>query len=410
MLNRVFDVPNRGKFAALMTWVVALAILAMLAGIVLSRRGNLAWDDADYLRRGLANARTAESAGGLKVLFRGFECLLHEAPKPPWLVAWIQIGAIAFTRHNLDVLIVYSSVVPYAFLLVAVIGIGRWLSGAWGGLFVLVCLVSSPYSLAFGAQVMVETYLSLWVLLTYVLAARLLVRPSPRCGLALGTVVGLSLLTKLTIALFLPAPLFYVLFHAIRPHSNRRLLLKTLLWSGILSVVIAGPWYALNAAQAVNFAIFSSRYDEVAGDRSERVRTGQRAAAFVGDLAGWPLAATFASATVFGSVVALRKGNRSLDDGMERSDIQAHLGRMAWLGAGSGAAVLLYPSYFDPRFLLPIWPALAIDIGRQFYLMMARFNATPKRLVIGGLAASLLLACAESFANLRIRPTGGRPR
>ena len=116
MLNGDLDIPSRGKLAVVITWIVA-SILAVLAGIVVGRRGNLAWDDADYLRRGLANARTAESAGGLKVLLRGFECLLHEGPKPPLLVAWIQIGAMAFSRHNVDLLIVYHLSFPMRFSL-----------------------------------------------------------------------------------------------------------------------------------------------------------------------------------------------------------------------------------------------------------------------------------------------------
>jgi len=395
MLNRVLGSPGRGGFAVWITWLSALLILAMLAAVVLSRQGNLAWDDADYLRRGLANARTAESAGGLMVLIRGFECLLHEGPKPPWLVAWIQMGSIAFGRSNLNSLIIYASVVPYAFLLAAVIRIGRWQSGAWGGLLALVCLVSSPDSLSFGAQMMVETYLSLWVLLTYALAARLLVRPTRTCGLALGVMVGLALLTKLTIALFLSAPLVYVLWNTIRFHGDRRLLLKALCWSGLISLVIAGPWYALNTAKAVRFAIFSSRYDQVARDRADRVTTGERVAAFVADVAGWPLAATLASAALFGSLPALRKSNRSSDRVIERSELQAHLARMTWLGAGTSAAALLVPSYFDPRFLLPIWPVVAIELGRRFAIMLPRFHAFPRCLVSGGLAASVLLACAS---------------
>jgi hypothetical protein len=167
-----------------------------------------------------------------------------------------------------------------------------------------------------------------------------------------------------------------------------------LLWSGIISLVIAGPWYARNTVKAVKFAIFSSRFDEVSGDRSERVSTGERVAAMVGELAGWPLAATFTSATLVGSVLALRKSSRSGDQRTELPDIQAHLSRMVWLGLGTSAAVLLYPSYFDPRFLLPIWPAVTIELGRRFHLIMDRFHATPRLLVSGGLAASLLVACA----------------
>ena len=43
--------------AGLATGLIALSILGLLAGVVASQRGNLAWDDADYLRRALADAR-----------------------------------------------------------------------------------------------------------------------------------------------------------------------------------------------------------------------------------------------------------------------------------------------------------------------------------------------------------------
>ena len=136
--------------------------------------------------------------------------LYLEQPKPPWLVAWIELGALVFGRRHLDALILYASVVPYAFLLIAVVLIGRRLGGVVAGLLALVCLVSSPYSLAFGGKVMVETYLSLWVLLTYALASRASGAAFAHGGAALGLVVGLALLTKLTIVLFLPSLVLYL--------------------------------------------------------------------------------------------------------------------------------------------------------------------------------------------------------
>ncbi len=136
-----------------------------------SSRGNLAWDDADYLRRGLSNARLAESGGPLLVLPRAIDRLLSEQPKPPWFVAWIELGVHAIGRSSVDLLILFSTVVPYSFLMLAVVVTGRWLRGAWGGLLALVCLAASPLSLAFGDKVMVETFLALWVLLVYSLTA-----------------------------------------------------------------------------------------------------------------------------------------------------------------------------------------------------------------------------------------------
>ena len=65
---------------------------------------------------------------------------------------------------------------------------------------------------------------------------------------------------------------------------------------------------------------------------------------------------------------------------------------MAWLGAGIAAAVLLYPAYFDTRFLLPIWPVLAVAIGECLHRSAIRLAAIPKTLVGLGFAGSLLLA------------------
>ena len=63
---------------------------------------------------------------------------------------------------------------------------------------------------------MVETYLALWVLLVYGLTALYLIAPSRKKAAALGLVVGLALLTKLTIALFLPGPLIFGCVQALR--------------------------------------------------------------------------------------------------------------------------------------------------------------------------------------------------
>ena len=124
---------------------------------MLARKANLAWDDADYLRRGLTNARFAEEKGPLLIVPRAIDRLLLEQPKPPWLVGWIELGVHLIGRRNIDALILYSTVIPYALLMAAVTFYGRRLSGPWGGFIALLCLASSPLSLAFGGKVMVET-------------------------------------------------------------------------------------------------------------------------------------------------------------------------------------------------------------------------------------------------------------
>ncbi len=113
-----------------------------------------------------------------------------EQPKPPWFVAWIELGVHAIGRRNVDLLILFSTVVPYALLMLAVTWSADGCEGPGAGFVALVCLAASPLSLAFGGKVMVETFLALWVLLVYSLTALYLTAPSRKCAAALGLAVG----------------------------------------------------------------------------------------------------------------------------------------------------------------------------------------------------------------------------
>ena len=66
---------------------------------------------------------------------------------------------------------------------------------------------------------------------------------------------------------------------------------------------------------------------------------------------------------------------------------------MVWLGFASTALILLYPTYFDTRFLLPIWPALAVDLGHRLSDMLAHFRVLPRIMLGGGLATGVVAAC-----------------
>jgi hypothetical protein len=416
------------RFANALTALFAVVVLSLLSALVLSRKANLAWDDADYLRRGLTNARLAEQSGPLLVAPRAIDRLLLEQPKPPWLVAWIELGVHMIGRRNIDALILYSTVIPYALLMVAVTCIGRRLGGAWGGFVALLCLACSPLSLGFSGKVMVETYLALWVLLVYGLTAFYLTAPSRKKAAALGLVVGLALLTKLTIVLFLPGPLVYGGLKALRGSAARPLFLKRLALCIAVCLIVAGPWYFKNGRTAVRFAIFSAKYNELATGR-DRVPVSQRAAEMANDLVGWPLIVTIAGSAIafavfrrklvavgpggnvefpVGSAIADRSAvNRQTVRNSGPYEELAHSApageqaladrnfrRMAWLGAGFAAVVLLYPTYFDTRFLLPIWPVLAVAIGTAVSMQLATLRAIPRLLIGVGFIVSLGCATA----------------
>ena len=84
------------------------------------RQGNLAWDDADYLRRGLTDARLATNGHAALVIPMALDRLLQEQPKPPLLAGWITLWALIMGRSNLGALILLGSVVPFLLLLITV--------------------------------------------------------------------------------------------------------------------------------------------------------------------------------------------------------------------------------------------------------------------------------------------------
>src|SRR6516162_570342 len=90
-MGPALEPPHRAT--TLRTWLLVFALCVSLSVLVVRREGNLAWDDADYLRRGLHNLNQAEMGGRLD-LVRLAGKTLGERPKPPWLVAWIEAGAL----------------------------------------------------------------------------------------------------------------------------------------------------------------------------------------------------------------------------------------------------------------------------------------------------------------------------
>ncbi len=375
--------PGAGVSAA--TWVLVIGVTLGLGWLVAAREGNLAWDDADYLRDGLRVANMIRSAGLGRPDY-ALDVLLDVRPKPPWLVAWIAGGSLVTGVRSPVALILFASVVPFAILLIGVAATSRALFGRRAAGFATLVAVASPMALSFGAKVMVETFLSLWVLLAYYCAARLFDRPAKRPALALGAVLGCALLTKLTAALLLPIPALGFLAVFCRRHGAGREAGRMLARVVGPLLLVALPWYAMNGRAAAEFARFSSRYNLVALGESGGLPRSSRPLLLASELAGVPLLATLAVAGC--AAVAGRRG-RAVGGGSVAARMFVGL---SVVGAASGAVILLYPPYFDPRFLLPVWPALAVCLGPVLR------DATARRSRPGALATFALLA-ASLFAS-----------
>lgn len=392
MALAAFSASQRDWLAKVVTTILIAACLLWLTVRVVGRHGSLAWDDADYLRRGLSNARLVGESAAQVPIRRIADVLLQEQPKPPLLVAWIMMAIPVVGRANLDALIVHGSVLPFALLLLATAGLALRFHGSWASLLAVVMLVSSPSALLFGGKVMVETFLGLWVMLALAMIAEIVVRPSRKTGALLGLALGLACLTKLTAALLLAGAVVLLAWWIVRTNGNRAQPVRALAWATLTCLVLAGPWYAHNLPAAVRFGIYSSRFNLDVEGRSGSIPPLQRLLLLVTDLPGWPLAAILSSA---GLILWFRKRQDNVSQETTGEDVaeeQAVARRFRLLVATSILAatiVLMFPHHFDSRFLLPLWPALTVTLSG--ILGEAIRSLTPRwRLVVGAtLAASL---------------------
>ena len=152
----------------------------------------------------------------------------------------------------------------------------------------------------------------------------------------------------------------------------------------MICIAVAGPWYARNAVSAVKFAIFSSRYNEIAEGRPDRVRArsprgrdGEGSGRMAADRHGSDRGA--GRPGMRAREAEAMAANPGLTVHAALAHRPFHSDGLA--GAGTAAAILLCPSYFDARFLLPIWPVLAVDLGTRLRSLAEPARSVPKVLV-----------------------------
>ena len=298
---------------------------------MVARQGNLAWDDADYLRRGLSDAREARNGPASLIIPRALDRLLEERPKPPLLVGWITLCAgLCLGKANVGALIVLGSVVPFLVLLITVAELSRRAGGPWAGLIGVVGVLASPRALSFGGRVMVETFLSLWVLLAFTLASRL----SSETGRARKLGAGIGNAHR-------SGPAHQSDRGTLTGRGDRLVLVADRsLWSrpqrapacpGPGSAGMrarAGPWYVHNAPTALRFALFSARFNLVAEGQSHVKPVWDRLVLILADLPGWPLAVLLG---ISGFLMSSRRGgwNSETQEFIESQPASSHFRKLS---------------------------------------------------------------------------------
>jgi hypothetical protein len=169
---------------------------------------------------------------------------------------------------------------------------------------------------------------------------------------------------------------------------------------------VAGPWYARNLLEALRFGISSSRFNlDVEGSR-EILTVPARLLVLLAELPGWPLAVLLGAMGVY---VALKKlpGGESgakCDDARSRQGLARRFRTMVLASTLVAAVVLMFPSHFDSRFLLPLWPALSV-VSSEALAKAFRVQAPWQRYIAGSALAASFAAAAVGLSRERVSTT-----
>ena len=124
-------------------------------------------------------------------------------------------------------------------------GLGRLLSGTYGGLLAALVLATSPRLLLLARRIIIDVHITMWMGLVLLCFAHAETRPQRRrlylCLMYVAA--GFGVLTKGPVAVFLPAVVFFIyLASQKRLGDLRHMLLPT---GAVISLAIVVPWYYL---------------------------------------------------------------------------------------------------------------------------------------------------------------------
>jgi len=154
-------------------------------------------------------------------------------------------------------------------------GLGRLLSGTFGGLLAALVLATSPRLLLLARRIIIDIHITMWMGLVLLCFALAETRPQRRrlylCLMYVAA--GFGVLTKGPVAVFLPAVTFFIyLASQKRLGDLRHMLLPT---GAVISLAIVVPWYYLlyreHGWEYIGSFIFGEnlgRYAEAVGEQS----------------------------------------------------------------------------------------------------------------------------------------------
>lgn len=268
---------KQGRRLFLWVGIVAVCWLSgFQAGtLAKARLDRLAYDDANYLERGLYHARQIAHRPAWQWPVRLLYSLTFEGPKPPFFYGWLAASALLFGgNEHFEPWVAFAVGVPWGLLCLLLVSTVRTLrvSSAW---VALLSLHGMPGLVALMPLAMVEVWLAVWLLAALLALEGWLDRPSPLRASALGLSLGFAFLTKLTAGMFLAPALAAAVFLGYRRNGLSSKHVGTALWVLCFAALVAAPWYGIWAPRAWEFAKWGSSYEACALSQPWWIRTAE---------------------------------------------------------------------------------------------------------------------------------------
>jgi 4-amino-4-deoxy-L-arabinose transferase-like glycosyltransferase len=378
--------------------ILAVSAALTIAWIAVDRTPP-AWDQARYLTDSLQYVHGLRQDGLSGAVNAFFSADRYYAPGYP---AFLFPFELIFGSSVQSALI--ANLVLWIVLLMTVAAIGRQLFGEMAGIIALAVTATIPELLFFLHQALIDIPAATCACLALLAMLRTshFTRPAPSA--LVGVMVGIGLLTKATVAVFLVGPALVIGVRALlrlRTAPNAELLrvAGNLLLAAALAVAIAGPWYVTNWDTTLAYLQSSASGEGARGMGPSNPLDPAAVLAFTNSIVTVASFALVAGIAILG-LVRLYQRIQPPSGGPRKSGNRAKR-RWSWALL---AAWTLVPLFFfgmshnqDPRQAMFVYPGMAIVFAGLSVI-------TRPRILRVGLVAVVLSVCIAQALVAQLPP------
>ena len=374
-------------------WIPPIVITIMLFTLVVYFKLygiHFEWDDANYLYRGLYHANQISEIGDLLFLRLPYS-LFFESPKPPFLTGWISTWFLLFGKENFEIVIIFSTIIPYVLLSFLVYFVSSIIWTRTSGILSLLFFWSSPIGMKFSTLVLTEIWTSFWLLATLISLSAAIIKGKLYLYLICGFSLGLLMLSKHSFSIFLFGPLGVTILIWLR---SRRIgpTFPFVASSAVLvgAMITGGWWYVRNVEAALAHATYTANALLPATPRF--LRPTEIAWEFLGP-AGISVIILLTTIAVIRRKILLEKGSFAAD---ER---QVTFALLAISSIVVSILLFLIPKFYEVRYVMPTLPLVSIIVGGAYGILRTHITAPMRAAVFALAVVAALFSIGHKIAT-----------